>query len=209
MANPAYIPMRPENYPASVSERRAQQAEIVMAIDFLEEQQEQAARDQNRLKELEGILREMSEIIRPGLERSPDLPVSEITPHQARAFLAAASSMIYGDPHAGAVLLPEGPITRRALAAALRHTQEGLVRSSMPLAARQKVIADRLEQAHTISAALTVAENGLGYALRREVKGLGVEPHHAWFFDFDSALAQFNFQKLNHTEIHSYFCQGF
>lgn len=210
MANTAHIPMLPGNYPASAAERHAQQAEIALAIDFLETELEQLAREQHRLLALEAALHQMFQKIRPGLEQSYDLPVTELTAHAIHSFLADACRVIYGDPRAAAVLLPAGgPLTRSALMMALRQARAGLSRVSTPLSARQALLADRLAQARTVAAALYVAENGMGFVLRREVRGMGVEPHPAWFFDFESVLSQFNFQKLNRTEIPAYFSQGF
>ena len=207
MANPAYIRLLPGNAPAPAVKRRAQQAAAAQALDYLENCRAAAARDLDAAKNLESVLRGIYREAQIIMRQEPDPPVDSVFPPEMQSFLKAARDLAAADPYLCSLPGPgESPLSCRALMVNLHTVLDALLRCSARLDARQAVLADRLAQARTVSAALRLAENGLGYVLCRDVKRSGTEPHAGWFIRFDCALALFNFQKLNSIDIENYFC---
>lgn len=209
MANPVFYHIQADNYPAPTARRSTQRAEMIKAIDFLVSRQAADACTQQKIIELERILRGIYQEACRLIRVDPALPLREIAPPHMQTFLKAAYDLMRADPSAE-MLIPNSEkqvLSCRAQVVELRLMLDSLVQCSKRLEARGALLTDLLDQARTVSAALALAESGMGFVLYRDVKRSGIEPHPAWFVNSQRALAAFNFQKLNHLNIQQYFCK--
>lgn len=213
MISAPFIRIDTENQAADAQTRAVQLAQALQAAAFLEDCACRSATGRQRWSDLDSLCRGIYDELRQQAPAAPDAPVSLLIARQVNRALGLAAQLLRGDPYFGYFVrsfpAKDGLPPYRDVMCVLRQLLESLNRFDRQLTERQELIAERLREARTISAALVIAgETAAGYVLRRDVERRGVDPHPAWFVDFKRSLSCFNFKKLNETLLESYFRAG-
>ena len=153
-----------------------------------------------------GLYEEMDKLCRSG----PDVPITEKAMGEVNFVLEDAARLMRADPYISRFVRPfdtlRGVPPHRDTVLALRQVRLGLERYISVLDARLDTLGSRQAQAEAIRGALEIAAPlSDGAVLRRDLEGRGWQAHPDWFRDFSYNLSEFDFLKLNATDILAYF----